>query len=155
MTLVTRGDSDPYFDGAMDKDFFLHAIVFASSGGGDFKIFQVHMYPYVLNRGRKLYICIFSQVLNTPRFSLPVVNRVRLRNSPSSSSSSLALLEEYDLQGRNLEGVTLPFPPYVYLSGCGEGVGGTCRGEEGYLVDLVRVLGNRVRFDSRAIVKTN
>ncbi len=63
------------------------------------------------------------------------------------------MLEEYDLQGRNLEGVTLPFPPYVYLSGRGEGVGGTCRGEEGYLVDLVRVLGNRVRFDSRAIVK--
>ncbi len=71
----------------------LHFLVTIFSRGGD--NFKVH------------------QVINTPRFHLPVVNQVRL-----ASDDEYLILEEYDLQGRNLLGGTLPFPPYMIMEGC-------------------------------------
>ena len=140
--VVTRGDAGVILEEPMDLEFFLHVMLFPRSGDGDFQVFQV---------------------FNTPRFFLPVVNKVDFRSDKDGDGDgeeALVMEEEYDLGGRHILGVSLAFPPYLYLEGCSEDAitnnsfpfpvlgNVACTSSRGYFVDIMRALGEQHNFSS-------
>jgi hypothetical protein len=95
------------------------------------------------------FYLLYTEETSEPRIMWEKL--ITLKHNPQVVSNELhfdsfgRMVEEYDMQGLHIKCSTLSWAPYLSLKGCDEVTGKDCK-SEGYIADVMNLLGNSLNF---------